>query len=209
MVATPMRGVAMACVQMHSSNRERMQNRTDFNLMKATSLDCSLRSSLRDRPAAVLRAARLSRLRGNDDMVHARHPLREAEEGKASTDLTRRSSRLLTMHADMQRMQPPRVGARDAEGEATQRQLLASFGQMADGGGDQSADGVVFVVVEVGAEALVEIGDRGQRVDREVAVSLRGDQRVRVLGVVVLVVDLADDLFQHVLDRDQAGDAAV
>lgn len=32
-----------------------------------TSLDCSLRSSLRDRPAAVLRATRLSRLRGNDE----------------------------------------------------------------------------------------------------------------------------------------------
>ena len=30
-------------------------------------LDCSLRSSLQDRPAAVLRAARLSRLRGNDE----------------------------------------------------------------------------------------------------------------------------------------------
>ena len=30
-----------------------------------------------------------------------------------------------------------------------------------------------------------------------------------VLGLVVLVVDLADDLLQHVLDRHQSGDAAV
>src|SRR3546814_18489919 len=58
-------------------------------------------------------------------------------------------------------------------------------------------------------EALVEVLDRGQRVDHVLAVGLRGDQRAGVLGVVVLVVDLADDLLQHVLDGEMAGDAAV
>ncbi len=80
---------------------------------------------------------------------------------------------------------------------------------MADGLGDQAADGVVVVVGEVGAETLVEILDRGQRIDHILAIGLCGDQRRFVLGVVVLVVDLADDLLQHVLDGDQPGDAAV
>ena len=35
------------------------------------------------------------------------------------------------------------------------------------------------------------------------------DHRVLVVVVVVLVVDVADDLLEHVLDGDEAGDAAV
>ena len=38
---------------------------------EATSMDYSLRSPLRDQPSAVLRASRLSRLRGNDGAGHA------------------------------------------------------------------------------------------------------------------------------------------
>src|SRR3546814_6741261 len=86
--------------------------------------------------------------------------------------------------AHQQRMQAPCIGAGDAEAEAAQRQLLAGLGQVADRRGDQATDGVVFVVVEVGAEALVEVLDRGQRVDHVLAVGLRGDQRAGVLGVV-------------------------
>ena len=80
---------------------------------------------------------------------------------------------------------------------------------MPDRGGDQAADGVVLVVVEIGIEAFVEVVDRRQRIDHEQAVGLRSDQRMRIFGIVVFVVDLADDLFEHVLDRDQTGDAAV
>src|SRR3546814_20078604 len=87
-------------------------------------------------------------------------------------------------------MQAPRIGAGDAEAEAAQRQLLAGLGQVADRRGDQATDGVVLVVVEVGAEALVEVLDRGQRVDYVLAVSLRGDQRAGVLGVVLPVVEI-------------------
>src|SRR5690606_6367660 len=103
------------------------------------------------------------------------------------------------MHAHVQRVQAACVGAGHAEAEAAQGELLARLGQVADRGGHQAADRVVLVVVEIGAEALVEIVDRGQRVDHVLAVGLGGDQRVGVLGVVVLVVDLADDLLQHVL----------
>ena len=106
-------------------------------------------------------------------------------------------------------MHAARIGPCHPEQETAQRQFLAGFGQMADGGGDQAADGVVLVVREVGAEAFVEVGDGRQRIHHELAVGLRGDQRGTVLGFVVLVVDLAHDLFQHVLDGHQAGDAAV
>src|SRR5690606_35351638 len=58
-------------------------------------------------------------------------------------------------HRDIQGMQPARVGAGDAEGEAAEGQFLSHLGQVADRRGDQAADGVVFVVVEVGAEAFV------------------------------------------------------
>src|SRR5690606_6040091 len=76
------------------------------------------------------------------------------------------------MHAHLQRMQSTRVGARDAEPEAAQGQFLAGFRQVADLGGHQATDGVVFVVVEVRTEALVEIRDRGQRIDRVLAIGL-------------------------------------
>jgi hypothetical protein len=39
----------------------------DGSPLKAKSLDCLLRSSLWDRAATALRAARLSRLRGDDE----------------------------------------------------------------------------------------------------------------------------------------------
>jgi len=81
---------------------------------------------------------------------------------------------------------------------------------VADRGDHQAADRVVLVVGEVGAEAFVEILDRRQCVDHVAAVGLRCDLRVAIdLVLVVLVVDLADDLLQDVLDRHQAGHAAV
>src|SRR5690606_32343125 len=76
------------------------------------------------------------------------------------------------------------------------------------GGNHQAADGVVLVVGEVGAELPVEIGDRRQRIHHVLAIGQGGDQAGAV-AVVVLVVYLADDLLEHVLDGDQAGDAAV
>src|SRR3546814_18401717 len=66
-------------------------------------------------------------------------------------------SAVIAADAHQQRMQAPCSGAGDAEAEAAQRQLLAGLGQVADRRGDQATDGVVFVVVEVGAEALVEV----------------------------------------------------
>src|SRR5690606_41557463 len=100
----------------------------------------------------------------------------------ATRNNSRSSQRLVAMHADVQGMQTARVRPRDAETEAPQGQLLPGLGQVADGRGDQAAEGVVLVVVHVGAEALVEIVDGGQRVDHVLAVRLGRDQGGHVLG---------------------------
>src|SRR5690606_3064298 len=148
-------------------------------------------------------AVRTTASRAGDPFKAA--PAAGARAGRAAAC----SVRPIPEHGHVQRVQPARVGAGHAEAEAAEGEFLAGLWQVADGRGDQAADGVVLVVVEVGAEAFVEVVDRGQRVDHVLAVGLGRDQRLGILGVVVLVVDLADDLLQHVLDRDQAGDAAV
>ena len=73
---------------------------------------------------------------------------------------------------------------------------------------DQAADGVEFLVGEIRGEGAVEVVDLGLRlhpvaprvVDLDVAVGL---------VEVVLVLDVADDLLQDVLDRHQPAGAAV
>src|SRR6476620_12688081 len=145
-------------------------------------------------------------------------PMRGACAGAAKsppgTSVSNTSSRnrtrlVIGMHADMKRMQSTRIGARDAETEATERQFLAGFRQVSDRRRHQAADGVVFVIVEISTEALVEVGDRRQCIHDILAVGLRRDQRLRILGLVVFVIDVSDDLLEHVLDRDQSGDATV
>jgi hypothetical protein len=69
------------------------------------------------------------------------------------------------------------------------------------------ADRVVLLVAELRAEELVELLDPREREHDVAAVFLRLDRRG--LFLVVLVVDLADDLLQHVLDSRDPGDAAV
>ena len=71
---------------------------------------------------------------------------------------------------------------------------------------DDAADGVVVVVRQVALEALVELLDRQAALD-PVEVGPEAHDR-RVLGI-EFVVDLADDLLEQVLQRDEARDRAV
>src|SRR4249920_2051111 len=86
-----------------------------------------------------------------------------ANAGKISrpSSVASNAARLIvTMNAHDEAVHTPRVGAADPEMEASQCQLFAGLRQVTNRGGDEAADGVVFVVAEIGAELLVEIGDR-------------------------------------------------
>ena len=66
----------------------------------------------------------------------------------------------------------------------------------------------MLLIPEVSAQRLVEVRDLGLCLDPITAVRLGNDV---VLGLVeiVLVLDIADDLLQHILDGDQSGDSAI
>jgi len=85
---------------------------------------------------------------------------------------------------------------------------FAALGQMAEARDDQPADRVEFFVGEMRAQGLVEIVDLGAGLDAEHAFAFADDV---VLGLVevVFVLDVANDLLQHVFDRHQSGNAAV
>src|SRR5688572_5487098 len=88
------------------------------------------------------------------------NPSSTATSEASATSRRSTAPSVLGMHADDERVHAAAVGAADAEMEPPERQFLAGFGQVADRRRDEAADRVVFVVREVGAEALVEIGDR-------------------------------------------------
>src|SRR4051812_40600545 len=78
------------------------------------------------------------------------------------------------------------VGFGDAEDEVADRDLLADGGQVAELGGDHAADGVELFVGKVGTGELVEVGDGGERADREHAVvELRGEDGIFLVVVLV------------------------
>ena len=72
---------------------------------------------------------------------------------------------------------------------------------------DEPADGVEFAVRQLHAKSLVDAFDRGIAIDAVAAIGQREDVAL-VLGAVKLVFDVADDLLEHVLNRDQAGHSA-
>ena len=79
-------------------------------------------------------------------------------------------------------------------GECTGR---AGQGNLADGFGEQAADGVDVLVLDLAAEELAEFGDRVSRGDAPRArLCFLGLDRVAV----VLVGELADDLLEDVLE---------
>src|SRR5690606_38302351 len=106
-----------------------------------------------------------------------------------------------------QQMHAAAVGVEDAYTESIQLDNLVALGQMAEGVHDQAAEGVELLIGEVGIELLVELFDRRQALDQEVA----GGQFLDVVLVVdiVLVLDVADDLLQYILDGDQTRHAAI
>src|SRR5438128_2576574 len=100
---------------------------------------------------------------------------------------------------DLQRIDAPAVGADHPEAEVADRRRFAAFGKAAEALEDQPADGVKLLVAEVAFESFVEVADLGLRLDAKAPVRL-GDDIVLGFVEIVLVLDVADDLLEHVLD---------
>src|SRR2546428_4384751 len=109
---------------------------------------------------------------------------------------------------DLQRVQPAAVRAQHAEAQAVECRRFAALGQAAERFQHQPADRVELLVLERRAEMRVEIGDLRLRLDAEPPVRFRYHV-VDALVEVVLVLDVADDLLQHVLDGHETRHAAV
>jgi len=97
------------------------------------------------------------------------------------------------------------------EVQATELHLLATLGHMAHFMGDEAADGVerLFSV----AALQRDLEGLGHALDGRVAADAvgavgQGEDVARIFGNVELVLDLADDLFEHVLDGDEPCHAA-
>ena len=94
----------------------------------------------------------------------------------------------------------------DVELDVADLDAVADRRRAAELAEDDAADRVVILVRELAVEALVELLDRQAALD---AVAIRPEAHDRgVLGI-ELVVDLADDLLEQILERDEAGDRAV
>src|SRR6185312_13278153 len=94
----------------------------------------------------------------------------------------------------------PIIRAGHPEYESIQRGFLAGFGQVPDLGGDHATDGVVLLIGIIAAELLVELLDRRERIHQPFGVA-GGHDQLRGCVNVVLVVNLADDFLEDVLDR--------
>ncbi len=103
----------------------------------------------------------------------------------------------------------PPVGRLDRERQPVELDGVARRRDPTDTVVDEAADRVVLLLVlqlELDVEQLAELVDVRPPVDARLVVGEPDDHR---LLDVVLVLDLADDLLEQVLDRDEAGRAAV
>src|SRR5690606_18747839 len=106
-----------------------------------------------------------------------------------------------------QQMDAPVVGSNHLELLRADDHRLPATRHMPKVVGHQAADGVELIVAELGAEMGIELVDGRKGLDQAVAVLVLQD--VAVLVEVMLVVDLADDLLDHVLHGHEPRQAAV
>ena len=109
-------------------------------------------------------------------------------------------------HGDQDRAHAAALDLLGAEHQVAEADLVALLRNLAEEAEHQAADRVPFRVRQLDAEQLAEIVDGRATLDPVDAVGHRDE-----LGLVrvVLVLDLADQLLEHVLERDQADDRAV
>ena len=94
----------------------------------------------------------------------------------------------------------------DVEAHPVVRDVVARLRRAAELAEDETGDRMEVLVGQVGAEPRVELVDREHPVD---AVLVVGDLLDRLLGHVELVLDLADDLLEQILERRDPDHRAV
>ena len=99
------------------------------------------------------------------------------------------------------------LAVEDLEAEAVEGEGLAGAGDRLGLVDDEAGDGVGLLVGERPVEGAVEVADGDAALDLDRAVGLAGD--AGGLLDVVLVGDVADDLLDDVLERDEALERAV
>jgi hypothetical protein len=105
-----------------------------------------------------------------------------------------------------QRTAPPRASMTEKTRPAD-RHRFAAPRHAAELVGDEAADGLEFVGRQGDVERLVDRGERRVAGDALAAAGERVDARLGVV-LVELVLDLAHDLLEDVLEREQAGGVA-
>ena len=118
----------------------------------------------------------------------------------------------LLARSDAQALDPSRVGIEHFDFKiAGARDDFAAHRQPPDVSNEVAAEGLDFLTGFAGDELLADHGadvlEAGAGIGDEGVVGLADDRRRRV--AVMFVVDLADDLFDNVLDRHQAVGAAI
>ena len=102
---------------------------------------------------------------------------------------------------DLEPLDPRALDVEHREAQAVGSDLVAGLRGPADQVEHVAGDGVVVLVLERRAELLVEVVDRERAVDPDRRLV---DPLDRLVRQVELVLDLADDLLEQVLERDDA-----
>ena len=104
-------------------------------------------------------------------------------------------------------MHTPAVSTDDLETEAAYTDRFTTFGYVAEAMGNVAADGIEVLVIEVTGEILIELLHRQQRLDGKQILAQFQDAGIVV--EIMLILDLANDLLQYILDGDQARNGAI
>jgi hypothetical protein len=99
------------------------------------------------------------------------------------------------------------IGLHYFKGQVIKHQGFTTFGQMSDMSQQVTADSLDLFTGVFGFEKIIEILQRCQCSNREAMFTMRLD--IDFVVIVVFIVNLTDDLFEHVLNCHQPGDTAV
>lgn len=103
------------------------------------------------------------------------------------------------------------IGPDYSEFETFHFYSLAKSWQSSEFVHDQAADRVIFVVVQLALKIFIKIFDTRQRAHGKARVTVLFAIGPNEFGflVIMLVINFSDNFFEHILDRQQTGNATV